>query len=129
MFGSQFTRLALPIIVVLSLGASLYILFAARELHLAPGAIGLAAGVGNAFGLLASVGAGWIAGRLGAGRAIIAAAFIGGFAAFPLLIATPESAFLLLALASALANLTGQVYNITQVSLRQAIVPYRVQEG
>ncbi len=106
---------------------ALYILFATRELGLTPATIGLIAGGGSAAGLLASLGAARVAHHVGVGRTIIGAAFAGGAAALPIVAATPATAVWLLAAASTLANLTGQVYNITQVSLRQAIVPDRLQ--
>lgn len=107
--------------------SALYILFATRELRLTPSAIGLIAGAGNAVGVLGAAGAASLAARLGVGRVIVGAAFAGGLSALPLVIATPRSAIALLTVTSVVANFATQVYNITQVSLRQAIVPHRLQ--
>ncbi len=63
--------------------SALYILFATRELGLSPAAIGLIASLGNAAGLIASLIAGPLASRLGIGRIIVWAAFLGGFSATP----------------------------------------------
>lgn len=106
---------------------ALYILFAARELGLTPAAIGVIASIGNLGGLAATVSAGRLASRFGVGRVIIGAALFGSMSAIPIVVATPTSAIVLLTLASLLANAGGQVYNINQVSLRQAIVPQRLQ--
>lgn len=110
-----------------SLWLTLYILFAARELGLTPAAIGVIASIGNLGGLAATVSAGRLASCLGVGRAIIGAALFGSMSAIPIVVATPTSAIVLLTWASLLANAGGQVYNINQVSLRQAIVPQRLQ--
>lgn len=106
---------------------ALYILFATRELGLTPAAIGVISSIGNLGGLAATAGAGRLASRLGVGSAIVGAALVGSLSAIPIVVATPGSAFVLLTLASLLANGGGQVYNINQVSLRQAIVPQYLQ--
>jgi len=106
---------------------TLYILFATRVLALGPAKIGLILSLGNVAGLLGALGAGWLAGRLGIGRAIVGAAFAGGFATIPIALATPRTAVPLLVLAGVVGNFAALVYNINQVSLRQTITTHRLQ--
>lgn len=105
-----------------SLWFALYILFATHELRLTPAAIGVIASIGNLGGLVATLSAGRLASHLGVGRVIVGAALFGSLNALPIVVATPTSAFVLLTLGSLLANAGTQIYNINQVSLRQAIV-------
>jgi MFS family permease len=106
---------------------ALYILFATRELGLHPAAIGAIASLGNVAGLIASLAAGTLASRLGIGRVIAWAALLSGFSAIPIALATPSSAVALLTLAGIIMSFGGQIYNINQVSLRQAVVPQHLQ--
>jgi MFS family permease len=107
--------------------SALYILFATRELGLSPASIGLIASAGNVAGLLGTMLAGWLAGRAGIGRVIVGSALVFGLSGVPMALATPASAFLLLTLSRLLASLGVQIYNINQVSLRQAITPHHLQ--
>ena len=107
--------------------SALYILFATRELGLSPAAIGVIASLGNAAGLIASLTAGALASRVGIGPIIVWAAFLSGFSAIPIVLAAPSSAFMLLTLAGVIMRCGGQIYNINQVSLRQAIIAQRLQ--
>lgn len=52
---------------------------------------------------------------------------LNGVAFLPLIVATPATAFPLLTIASVLAGLAIPIYNINQVSLRQAITPVPLQ--
>jgi MFS family permease len=106
---------------------TLYILFATRVLMLGPAKIGLILSFGNFAGVLGAIGAGWAARRVGIGPAIVAAAFVGGFATIPIALATPRTAVPLLVLAGLVGNFTSLIYNINQVSLRQTITPHRLQ--
>ncbi len=106
---------------------ALYILYATRELHLTPALIGLVAGAGNVFGVIASVLAARIAARVGVGPAIFWSMVVSCLGGLPIVAATSDTAIVLLALGNVLMNTSTQVYNITQVSLRQSIVPRRLQ--
>ena len=106
---------------------AILILFAVRELGLTAGMIGIALGIGNVGFLGGAFVADRIARRLGLGRAIIGSAVLfalGGFA-YPL--ATPATAVALVVAGGVLVGFGGVVYNINQVSLRQAITPGRMQ--
>ncbi len=106
---------------------ALYILFMTRTLGLAPAEIGVIFSLGNVSGLLGALSAGRLAARLGVGRTIVGAAFLGGLGLIPIAFATRVSAFPLLVLAGLLTSFAVPVYNINQVSLRQAITPHRLQ--
>jgi MFS family permease len=110
-----------------TLGFSIILVFYVRELDLSPGVIGLVFSLGSIGSLVAAFTSRRLMGRFGIGPTTIGATFLQG------------PAFLLLALAPAAAPLpflvTGGlvlgyvivVYNITQVSYRQAICPPRLQ--
>jgi len=119
---------------------ALFVLYATRELGLGSATLGLilaAIGPGALLGAwLASRAAGW----LGVGPTIILAALIGGTGslAVPLAGAVPTLAIPLagavltptvplLAAGSFVSGLGGTLYNVTTVSLRQAITPEHLQ--
>ena len=106
---------------------ALLVLYAVRELGMTPGEIGLVFTLGNAGVLVGALIAGRIARRFGIGHAIAGSAVL--FATSPLLIPlAPRSAPIpLLVTAELIFGFTGVVYNINQVSLRQAITPLDMQ--
>jgi MFS family permease len=111
-----------------SLGFAVVLVFARRELELSPEAIGLALTLGNIGGLLAAFTASRTAGRFGVGRTIIGSAIVGG----PMFLVIPfaphgNAALAVLVPAWIVGAYTNVVYNVTQVSLRQAITPERIQ--
>lgn len=106
---------------------ALYVLFAVRELELDSARIGFIWSVGSATVMLGVLIAGRASERFGLGPTIVASAFVGGLANLPLVFANPSSAVFLLILAGLVGSLTTPVYNINQVSLRQAITPDRLQ--
>ncbi len=111
-----------------SLGFAVLLVFARRELHLSPQAIGLAFTLGNVGPLLAAFSANRISARLGVGRTIIVSSILGG----PMFLLIPfaphgHAALAILVPATLVGGFTNVVYNIAQVSLRQAITPERIQ--
>mgnify|MGYP001558783333 FL=1 len=102
---------------------------------------GLIFAVGSVGGLIGALLAGRLAARVGVGYAIIGSMLISGIGLFSFYLATPALANPLLVVGgtaltlSVLVLMVGQfatflsavVYNINQVSLRQAIVPLRLQ--
>ncbi len=106
---------------------TLYILFATRDLGLGPAQIGIIFSLGNVSGLLGALTAGRLAIRFGVGRTIVAPAFLAGLGLIPIALATRETAFPLLVFAGLVTSFANPVYNINQVSLRQAITPHRLQ--
>lgn len=108
---------------------AVYVLYLTRELGLQPAAVGLIFAVGGPGALLGAVMAGSLAKRFGLGWTIIVSIFVGGlanllipFARGPAVVIT--AMLMVPAFAGGAAN---SIYNINQVSLRQAITPDRVQ--
>jgi MFS family permease len=103
---------------------TLLLLYEVRFLGLSPGLIGLIGMFGALGALAGGLSATRIAARFGVGRIIIASIFIGGIAALlvplaPVGILAP----VFLAVSGAIGGWTSVVYNVNQVSLRQAITP------
>jgi MFS family permease len=111
-----------------NMGFAVLLVFARRELHLSPLAIGLAFTLSNVGPLVAAFNANRISSRFGVGRTIIGASVIGG----PMFLVVPfapegNAALALLIPAFVIGGLSNVIYNVTQVSLRQAITPQRIQ--
>jgi MFS family permease len=102
------------------------LIFLYRYLRLAPAVVGIVFAVGAVGGLLGAIAAGPIVARLGVGLTLFLSALSGG-----LIMATVLAAYtnapVFLSVLFFVQNLGGAPYNITQVSLRQAITPDRVQ--
>jgi MFS family permease len=104
------------------------ILFAVRVLHLKAGEIGLIFALGNVGFLLGAFTAQRIAKRVGIGPAIVWSIGLTAPASVLVPLATPSTAFLFLVIQGFVLGWGGMaVYNINQVSLRQAITPDRMQ--
>jgi MFS family permease len=106
---------------------ALFILFALQNLKLDAAGLGLIFAVGNISAVVGAVFAGPIGRRFGVGRTIIGTAMVSGIAGLPLVLAVPETAIPLLILNGLVQSLTLPIYNINQVSLRQAITPHNLQ--
>ena len=96
-------------------------------LGLGPGAVGLIFAVGNLGALAGALLARRIADRLGVGRTIIAAMALNGPGFLLVALATPALAIPFLIAAQAIESISAIVYNINQVSFRQAITPTGMQ--
>jgi MFS family permease len=114
-----------------TIATSVLLVYAVRELGMTAGAIGVAFSIGATGALLGALMANRVSTRLGVGPTIIAFAGVGGLALLPLALApTGTSLPVLTALVALSAFVTGVatvVYNVAQVSLRQAITPARMQ--
>ncbi len=104
------------------------LVFAVRELDLSAKAIGLALTFSNVGPLIAAFNARRISGRLGVGPTIIGASMVAG----PMFLLIPfaphgNAALAVLAPAFLVGGFANVLYNVTQVSLRQAITPERIQ--
>ncbi len=106
---------------------AVFLIFAYRVLHLSPGTIGIIFGAGAVGGLLGALSASWIARRIGLGPTLFVTIVIGGLAMILVPIAQLGWAIPLLLAAMVIQSFTNPVYNVNQVSLRQAITPDRVQ--
>jgi len=111
-----------------NMGFAVLLVFARRDLGLSPLAIGLALTVSNVGPLIAAFNAHRISSRFGVGRTIIWASVLGG-PAFLIIPFAPHgnAALTFLIPAFILGGLANVIYNVTQVSLRQAITPERIQ--
>ena len=111
-----------------NLGFAILLVFARRNLHLSPAAIGLALTLSNIGPLIAAFNAHRISARIGVGRTILASSILGG----PMFLVVPfaphgNAALVFLVPAFVVGGFTNVIYNVTQVSLRQAITPERIQ--
>ena len=106
---------------------SILIVYAVREVGLGVGTIGLILTLSN-FGFLAgALSANKISARLGVGRTIISSAFLFGPALLLVPLAPDGAEIPFFVAAFALVGFSAVIYNITQVSYRQAICPERLQ--
>ena len=106
---------------------ALFSIYAIRSLGLNAFWIGVIGGVGGIGGILGAFTANRLANRIGVGHAIIVAILVGSVSSFGILLATPGLAFAFLT-AMVFGGALGTLwYNINQVSLRQSLVPVRLQ--
>ncbi len=110
-----------------SVGFSIFLVYAVRELDLSPAVIGLVAAVGNVGSLVAALTATRISARLGVGPTIVSSAFLFGPFFFLIPLAPTDAAVPFLVAAQLGVGFAVVAYNITQVSFRQAICPERLQ--
>ncbi len=107
---------------------AIIIVFLVRELGLSPGVIGLTISLGSVGALIAAVTATRISGRFGIGPTTIAMSMLFGPATLLIAFAPAgNEAIPFLVLAQLVFGFTVVVYNIVQVSYRQAICPPRLQ--
>jgi MFS family permease len=106
---------------------AVYLIFAYRVLHLSPGTIGVIFGAGAIGGLLGALSASWIARHIGLGPTLFVTILSGGLALILVPLAQFGWAVPLLLASTVIGSFANPVYNINQVSLRQAITPDRVQ--
>jgi len=106
---------------------AVFLVFAYRQLHLSAGVVGVVFALSSVGALAGAFLAGWVARRLGIGPTLGVMVIVGGLA----LLATPLAVVgvpaVILATTGFIEGLTIPIYNINQVSLRQAITPDRVQ--
>jgi MFS family permease len=130
-FGNPIIRRTVGCTATSNLGTNIVfaveLIFMYRQLNLSPGVVGLIFATGSAGGILGALTASALARWLGVGPTIIGSIFIGaiGFFALPLALLGPAVAIIIPGYL--IASFATPVYNITQVSLRQAITPDRVQ--
>jgi predicted MFS family arabinose efflux permease len=90
---------------------------------MSPAGVGTIGGIGGAGILLGALISSWVQRRLGVGRTIVLSAALLGPINLLLPLATPEVALLFLSTSFFLGGVSNVVYNVAQVSLRQAITP------
>jgi MFS family permease len=110
-----------------NVGFAILLVYAARHWHMSAGLVGLGFGIGSLGWLLGALAAPRLQRLLGVGKTTLAMTPFFGLP-FLLVPLTPTNlAFPSLVVAMALGGFGSVVYNITQVSLRQAITPHRIQ--
>ena len=105
---------------------AILLVFAVRELGLSAAAIGVIISLGSVGTLLAAVTARRVGDRLGIGRTILISSLIFGPATLLIAFATADRAAAFIIAAIALVGYGGTLYNVTMISLIQAITPDRI---
>jgi MFS family permease len=103
------------------------IVYAVRELGLQPGEIGLIFGLGNAGAIVGALTASRWTAALGLGRTIVLSMALSAPGILLVALAPKEAPIPFLVAAGFLTGLSAVVYNINQVSFRQAITPTAMQ--
>ncbi|HTC85731.1 MAG TPA: MFS transporter [Candidatus Acidoferrum sp.] len=107
---------------------SIYLVYLFRVVGLSPLTVGIVSGIGNIGFLIGAVMAGRVPGWLGLGRTILLAATVGSVAPVLVAVAPQDTgAIPFLILFGLIGGWCQVVYNVNQVSLRQAITPARMQ--
>ena len=110
-----------------NLATAVLLIYVVREIGLTAELIGIAFSLANVGVLAGALLAGPIARRIGVGPTIVGSAFLFG-PPMLLIAAAPQDVFLpFLVGAMLVAGFSAVVYNVNQVSLRQAITPQRMQ--
>jgi MFS family permease len=109
-----------------SIGFSIYLVYVTRVLFLSPGQIGLVFAIGNFGTLGGAVFANRIAKRFGLGPTIVGSLFIGALNPILLAVAPVSNPIPFLIASGVFGGIAQMVYNINQVSYRQAICPPRM---
>ncbi len=110
-----------------SMGFAILLLYAVQELGMTPQQIGIVFSLGNIGTLGGAILANRIARWFGVGPTIVGALFIGSFTTLFVALATKETAIPLFIASGVFGGVGQMVYNINQVSYRQAICPPRMQ--
>jgi len=103
------------------------IVYLVRDLGLDPAVIGVVFGLGNIGAIVGAFTANRFARWLGVGPTIVWSAFLSGPAVLLVAVAPKEMAAPFLVASGLLMGLSAVVYNVNQVSFRQAITPDRMQ--
>jgi len=104
-----------------------FIVYAVRELGLTPLEIGVIFGIGNVGAIIGALLANRIARRFGVGPTIVGATLLGGPGLLLMALAPPAFPVPFLVAGSFLQGFEVVVYNINQLSFRQAITPTPMQ--
>jgi MFS family permease len=106
---------------------AIFVLYAVRVLHLSSVALGTVFAVGSVGSIAGALLANRLQKRLGVGPAIVAYAVVFSSAGLAMPLAPRSSPLPVLIGGMALFGFSSVAYNITQVSLRQAMTPERLQ--
>ncbi|PYE48985.1 MFS transporter [Deinococcus yavapaiensis] len=110
-----------------SAGGAVFVLFVTRDLNFSPSLLGTVIGVGGGGALLGALLAGRLPARLGMGPVIVLSSALFPLASVLVPLSTPGLAgVILVGVSQFVIGLGIVVYNVVQVSLRQAITPHRL---
>lgn len=104
-----------------NIGFAIFPVYVYRELQMSPAAVGTMGGLGGAGVLIGALVASRVQARLGIGRTIVLTSAVFGPVNLLIPLATPDVALLFLSAAIFFASVNNVIYNVSQVSLRQAI--------
>ena len=107
--------------------SALLILYLKDALGFEPAGLGLLFGIGSIGGVVGAVVSSRVAKRIGVGPAIVLGAILFAFPMLPLPFVSGPFAFPAIVAMFFVGIVGNLIYNINQVSLRQAIVPLRLQ--
>jgi predicted MFS family arabinose efflux permease len=106
---------------------AVFLIFAYRELHLTAGVVGVIFAIGSCGWLAGAFLAAWSARTIGLGPTLAVSTLISGLGTMATPLASLGAPVVVLSLLGFINLTTIPIYNINQVSLRQAITPDRVQ--
>jgi len=109
-----------------NIGGAIFPVYAYRTLGMTPATVGLIGGLAGAGILLGALVTTRIQHRIGVGRTIVLGAAATGPAGLLVPLASPDTAVLLIGAAFFLTSICNVIYNVSQVSLRQAVTPDRL---
>lgn len=110
-----------------SMFSAVFLIYVYQRLQLSPGTVGVIFGIGSIGVLLGAIAAARVASSIGLGLAIVISSFVGGIGLLAIPLASYGPAVPILIGIQILTGFSIPVYNINQVSLRQAITPDRIQ--
>ncbi len=106
-----------------AIGFAVLMIYLVRDLGLTPGTIGLVLGIGSLGFLAGALLPDRVQRRIGLGPTIVVSAALDGLALFLVPLAPPAMPIPFLIASGVLLGIGQVVYNVSQVSLRQAITP------
>ena len=106
---------------------AIVIVYAVRVLGLMPGTLGVILSLGQVGGVIGAAFAHRIAERAGVGRVVVASFFLFGPATLLMATATEQTAIVFVAVGWTLESLARSLYGVSATSVRQALVPDRLQ--
>ena len=109
-----------------NIGGALLIFYAAEELDLSAGELGLIFALGNIGVLIGALGGGRIAKAIGIGPTIIGTAALSAVGLLFIPLAPRDDPFWFFVVGGVIGGFTAVAYNVNQVGLRQAITPDRM---
>jgi MFS family permease len=109
-----------------NMGQAILLLYIVEELGLTPGTIGLILTVGNVGVLAGALSSARFGRWIGVGPTIVWSAFLSSFTLVAVAIAPKDNPLPFLIAGGLIGTATAVIYNVNQVSLRQAITPDRM---